>query len=180
MALYPAVFEADVPRAVARVAIVSVPSWLWLRHTDLSLELWPINWRAIVIGVVIVASYFGVAVAVFRPNSFSLPSDPLIWLNWIIATPIAEEILYRGITFRQLAKTMPIHRAALFSAMWFLALHIPRWILIGRIGTTDALQFLSSVFVFGLLLPYMVRSTGSLWSAIAVHVTNNLLGRALQ
>ncbi|MGB1252932.1 MAG: type II CAAX prenyl endopeptidase Rce1 family protein, partial [Candidatus Promineifilaceae bacterium] len=71
-------------------------------------------------------------------------------------------------------------RATLISAAWFLLLHVPRWIFLGRLGTASTIRFLLSVFVFGLLLPYLVRSTNSLWSAIAVHISNNFLGHAFR
>ena len=37
-----------------------------------------------------------------------------------------------------------------------------------------------SVFALGLLLGYLVKITGSLWPAVAVHVLNNVLVAVLE
>lgn len=79
-----------------------------------------------------------------------------------LAGPVSEELFFRGLCYTRLKKGMRPWAAALISAVFFgLAHGDPVWFLVG--------------FAAGLALSWIFETTGSLWTAILVHVTNNAI-----
>jgi membrane protease YdiL (CAAX protease family) len=75
--------------------------------------------------------------------------------------PVSEEILYRGVLFRALRNRLGVISAALLSAVVFATLHF-----------YDSFG-LVSVGVFGLSCALVYSATGSLTTAIALHILYN-------
>ncbi|WAC20048.1 type II CAAX endopeptidase family protein [Luteolibacter sp. SL250] len=80
-----------------------------------------------------------------------------------LVAPVAEEILYRGVLFRSLANRTGILAAAALSAVIFSSVHF-----------YDLHGFLS-VAIFGFATALLYAATGSLMSAILLHVLHNVL-----
>jgi len=80
-----------------------------------------------------------------------------------LVAPVAEEILYRGVLFRSLANRTGVWAAAALSAVIFSAVHF-----------YDLHGFLS-VATFGFAAALLYAATGSLMSAILLHVLHNVL-----
>lgn len=79
-----------------------------------------------------------------------------------VLTPIAEEVLFRGVVLRSLLDRWGPWTAILVSSAIFGAFHLqPVHALIA--------------FVLGTAAGWAMVATGSLWAAVAVHVTNNVL-----
>ena len=78
----------------------------------------------------------------------------------VVLTPITEEVLMRGIMFRNLKRWFGFVFAAVVSAFIFGVLH-------GQVNV-----FLDT-FVLGLVLAWLVDKTDSLWPAIGLHMLKN-------
>jgi membrane protease YdiL (CAAX protease family) len=90
---------------------------------------------------------------------------PLLWLAFIILTPIYEEIFFRGFVFKGIesAKIGPIGAVIITSLAWS-ALHIQYDLLI-----------IASIFAGGLLLGWARLKTNSIYIPIAMHALQNLM-----
>ncbi|HEY1011530.1 MAG TPA: CPBP family intramembrane glutamic endopeptidase [Herpetosiphonaceae bacterium] len=99
------------------------------------------------------------------------------WLTAILCAPPVEEMLFRGVVFQELAAHWTgragVWRAAAVSALLFAAIHAPYWYLSGSRSGLTLLADLASVAALGLLFALALRRTGSLWSAIFLHMANN-------
>ena len=90
----------------------------------------------------------------------------LTFLSVAIVGPVSEEIFFRGLCYSRLKKYVHPSAAAILSAAVFgLAHGDPVWFLIG--------------FLAGLSLSWVLEVTGSLYCAIAVHVTNNAISSVM-
>lgn len=77
----------------------------------------------------------------------------------VIVAPVSEEFIFRGLVFHGLRKTRGFLESALWSSLFFTAVH----------------PLLSSVAVFGLAAvnAYIMERTGRLWPCILVHAGYN-------
>lgn len=99
-----------------------------------------------------------------------LPNDLLLPGQWVVfsvvalavATPIAEEVFFRGFVLRGLSSSWGFVPALAVSSALFAGFHLQPGVII-------------PVFVTALLLGGLYRYTGSVWPCIAVHATQNLL-----
>lgn len=86
----------------------------------------------------------------------------LAFLALVILTPLTEEVLMRGIMFRNLRRTFNFVVAAGVSAAVFGVMH------------GQANLFIDT-FVLGLALAWLVEKTDSLWPAIGLHMLKNTI-----
>ena len=84
-----------------------------------------------------------------------------------VATPITEEIFFRGFVFAGLIPRLGVGWAMVVSAVVFSAFHLSVGVLI-------------PVFITGLLFVWLYRQTGSLWPSIFAHAGQNTLAVALE
>lgn len=85
-----------------------------------------------------------------------------VWttVSVVIAAPLVEEFLLRGIIMRGLLiHTYPL-KAILYSAMFFALIHMN-------------LYQAAGAFLLGLFMGWIYYMTGSLWLTILIHFTNN-------
>lgn len=84
----------------------------------------------------------------------------------VLVTPFAEEVFFRGFLFRWMSGNRPVWLAAIISSVMFGVAHIlpPQAI---------------SAALMALLLCWLYWRTGSVWPAVAAHITNNALGIGL-
>ena len=78
-----------------------------------------------------------------------------------LLAPVAEEILYRGVLFRSVRNRLGMAAGAVISSLIFALLHF-----------YDGYG-LASVGIFGLACAFSYAATGSLTTAIALHVLYN-------
>lgn len=78
---------------------------------------------------------------------------------------VAEEVLFRGIVFAGLRKSMSLWPAALISSVVWALLHLVS----GNLAVAAVLA------VFGVALAWAYERSGSLWAPIAAHAFNNTL-----
>ncbi len=97
---------------------------------------------------------------------------PLIAIGTVLLAPVAEELLYRGLIFRNLYNRSRVLAYTVTSVLFSL-LHV-----IGYIGTYSPLQ-LSICFIqylpASLILCWAYVRSGTIWSPILMHVFSNFL-----
>jgi CAAX protease family protein len=112
---------------------------------------------------------------------FGLPHvrrDALTW-NTILGTSCAigliEEIPFRGLILQKLEPGCGWLLANFISSLLFVCIHLPGWISLGTLRAVPAF----TVFVLGLVFGVVFRYSGSLWSAVIAHSTNDFFAAVL-
>jgi membrane protease YdiL (CAAX protease family) len=88
-----------------------------------------------------------------------------------VLAPIAEEIFFRGMLFRALRNGAGLWPAAIISGLLFGSLHIDA-------TTTERLLQVVPLVVLGIAFAMLYNWTGTLYSTIALHATNNAIAVA--
>jgi membrane protease YdiL (CAAX protease family) len=88
-----------------------------------------------------------------------------------VLAPIAEEIFFRGLIFRALWNGWGLWPAAIVSGLLFGALHIDA-------TTSERLLQVVPLAVLGISFALLYSWTGTLYSTIALHATNNAIAVA--
>jgi membrane protease YdiL (CAAX protease family) len=83
----------------------------------------------------------------------------------VAGAAISEEMLFRGLIFAGLRKSMSLWPAALISSTIWALLHLAA----GNFAVVVVLA------IFGLVLAWLYERTGSLWAPICAHAINNSL-----
>lgn len=94
------------------------------------------------------------------PDGFSWTA--LIGMTLLVglAIPLVEELFFRGVLFGWLRQNWSFWPAALFSSALFALLHGEPSLMAGTV-------------VLGLLAAWGMEKSGSLWSAVVIHLLNN-------
>jgi membrane protease YdiL (CAAX protease family) len=181
MKVMPLPFAHENLRAVVRVAVVLLPALHYvIRHQPLpiadALQLRQ-NWRK---GVLVgggVALVYLVLITVLDPRAvvLKMPIGFSTWFNYIIGSPLAEEILYRGVLFQYLSQHMTLWRAALLSTAAFTLMHIPVWILLNEFSAAQLMTSVLQIAAYGIVFALLCRFTRSLWAPLTAHWLNNLI-----
>jgi len=98
----------------------------------------------------------------------SVHSPLLFWIALVVATPIFEELLYRGFVFEGI-------RASRLGGMGAVLITAMVWTLIYQ--ESDPLEF-AMIFIVGLMLGVARLRTGSVLLTIAMHMLHNVIGSA--
>jgi membrane protease YdiL (CAAX protease family) len=88
-----------------------------------------------------------------------------------VLAPIAEEIFFRGLIFRAFWNGMGLWPAAIVSGLLFGAMHIDS-------TSTDRLLQVVPLAILGIAFALLYSWTGTLYSTIALHATNNAIAVA--
>jgi membrane protease YdiL (CAAX protease family) len=99
-----------------------------------------------------------------------VPTQIMIVLTVAVATPVVEEITFRGLLLRYLEERMTPRRALVVSAALFGLFHV-----LGVTGTQGAIIAALQTFLAGLVLAYVTQRSGRLSRAIFVHSGFNLI-----
>lgn len=105
-------------------------------------------------------------VSVFMLNAYqTVHFTPLLWLAFVIAAPLYEEIFFRGFLFKGIenSRAGPIGAVIITSLAWSV-LHVQYNFVI-----------IIGIFVGGLILGWARIKTNSIYVPIAMHVLENLL-----
>jgi membrane protease YdiL (CAAX protease family) len=114
----------------------------------------------------------GVAARAFEPPPIDGTAFTLVtlWIGMVIAAPIAEELLFRGLLYRGLADTrFGAFGAILVTSLAFGLVHAPGFGWPRVVGTACV----------GLLLGWLRAHTGNTFVAIVAHAAMNLMGALL-
>lgn len=169
-------------RAIVRISIVLFPSLIYIKFVEKqpvfeTLKLCKTETYGSLIGLACFLIYPG-SVFIFMlftgAKGLQWTSSVATWLNWIVGSPFAEEVLYRGLVFRVLKKNLNLTLASIVSAALFSLLHLPWWWLSGEMEGMQLFINLSIIFLYGIFFAFLYHKTNSLWSPIVFHWLNNL------
>ena len=185
MAAVPNPFASDLPRALARVLIVLLPAIFHIiRQQGVSkldyLQLRQKWFRGVIVGLAISGGYlaFIIATTMKSPN-IEIPVGFAIWLNFIIGSPLAEELLFRGVLFNELSRVVPAYQAIAISALMFAILHLPVWFMLDGLPITLIIGNFIQIFTYGVVFAILMKVTKSLWAPLSAHWLNNLILRSV-
>ncbi len=96
----------------------------------------------------------------------SLFAEYSVWtfVMTVIAAPLMEEIVFRGLIFKRLRTGLPFWAAATLSAAAFGLAHA-------------SLLWMLYAFALGFLLAWLTERTDSLWASVLCHFGFNLIGQ---
>lgn len=168
-------------RAAVRLAVWVGSAVVYLRLTGRavlgSLRLTDHVGRGLAWGLLVAVVHL-LPLSLFRMHvlgaRFHWPGDWATWLNPVLTAPLAEEILFRGTVFQELAERMHLAKALVLAAALFALSHAPYWFLSGAKTGLPLAASLGEIFVYGLVFAGLFRLTRSLWSPIVYHTLNNL------
>jgi uncharacterized protein len=127
--------------------------------------------RGVLVGMLVSVMNFIGSWARFGPPDPAMSS--VTW-NSILSTSCAigfvEEVPFRGFVLQKLEELAPPVLANAISSLLFTAIHLPGWLLLGTFRIEDAL----TIFAIGVALGAVFKFSGSLWSAVIAHSSNNL------
>jgi len=181
MLLAPDPFTNDMPRALARVSIVLLPALLHISWKQEGMigdysrldERW---FSGSVVGLAFAGSYLLIAVILpMTAPSLMLTHSAAAWLNFIVGSPIAEELLFRWVLFNELSRITKWYWAMLISAVMFAVLHLPVWILLENMSMAQLTQSFVQILVYGLIFAVLMRATKSFWAPLTAHCVNNFI-----
>ena len=95
--------------------------------------------------------------ALGSPKSWQMP---FLAALIVVAAPLAEEILFRGVLFGWLRRHVSFWPSAFASALVFSLLHM-------------IVEVIPPTIALGLVFAWMYERSGSLWTPIAVHMLHN-------
>jgi len=169
---------------LARTAIVDVPliagtlllARLLLRARPADLGLHRPAWADLRYGLLFGTGLFFASIAIGLVQAAAVGKEPqsiaqallghrglsalaLDLLAVAVLTPIAEELLFRGVLFGGLRQRLPFLGAAVIATLLFTVVHEP--------------QAWPGVFVLGFGLALAYERTRTLWAPIATHATVN-------
>ena len=103
------------------------------------------------------------------PTDIAFPGPAVVFTfqALALATPLTEEIFFRGFVFPGLAPRLGVGWAMVASAAIFGLFHLSPGVLI-------------PIFITGMLLAWLYWRTGSLWPSIFAHAGQNTLVLAIQ
>ncbi|NUM47544.1 MAG: CPBP family intramembrane metalloprotease [Anaerolineales bacterium] len=94
------------------------------------------------------------------------------------ASPLIEEILFRGLLLKEFAHLMPKWRANLLTSLLFAGIHLPFWL--SQEGFTPmVIANTVGVMLFSLVAGWLFLRSKSLWPPYLAHVLNNIVAGLL-
>lgn len=184
MVTWPQIFGLSPVRAIARVSIVLIPAvvFYWTGNREKPIYdyfAFRENWlRGVLLGGGIALLYFGadwLSSFEARQSAFHFPAGFSIWLNFILGSPFAEEVFFRGMIFQELRTILGSTWAILMSACAFALLHLPQWLILDNLFGVELLSLFGTIFIYGILFAILVNLTRSLWAALLPHWINNFI-----
>ncbi|MCA9923045.1 MAG: CPBP family intramembrane metalloprotease [Anaerolineales bacterium] len=189
MVVWPQVFAQPTIRAIARVSIVLIPSLIfcWQENQQQSIFdyfLLRENWvRGVIVGGGVAILYFGADWLLnfdVKQSAFHFPVGFPIWFNFILGSPFAEELFFRGVLLKELCMTVGAIWATLISAFAFALLHLPQWLLLDNLFGFELLLLFVTIFFYGIIFALLVNLTRSLWGSLIPHWINNFILLAIR
>lgn len=163
-----------------------VAAWLVARMTGptaagdfglLRARVWPTLWRmgVVMAGYLVLLAIYSALVKLApdsAPDRLGATRSDLHMIGFVLMVgalaPFAEEFFFRGLIYRALRNSIGIVAAALVSGLLFGAMHIDS-------GSSERLLQVVPLAVLGISFALLYEWTGTLYSTIALHATNNAL-----
>jgi membrane protease YdiL (CAAX protease family) len=184
MVKQPSLFGEAALRAIVRVLVVLIPAVLYASGNRAILKddffLLRNNWkRGVFVGVsTVLAGWIVFFVSSSSTLRFQWPTGFAVWSNWILGSPLAEELFFRGVALREFLKSGGTTRAIFFSATLFAVLHLPWWIISGEKTGAALITGFFAMMAYGVVFAVLVTTTKSLWASLLPHWCNNFIAMA--
>lgn len=173
-------------RAVIRIAFVLLPAWWYMRINISARPMYDLLrehlragwvWGALVsVFVVVVASiYFFLILG----KSWEMPVGLVQWGHWILLGPFVEEVLFRGVMYRELRLRLRPWPANLLTSFCFVLIHLPPMLLLQDASMGQILTVSVQIFGLSVLFTYAFERAQSIWGSLLPHWMNNLLSLGL-
>ncbi len=184
MEVWPQFFAASTIRAIARVSIVFIPAVIFYylgprEKTFFDYFSLRKNWgRGVIFGGSIAILYFSISRLIgidASQGSFQFPTGFSVWVNFIIGSPLAEELFFRGVLLQELKAVLGVIRATAMSSFAFALLHLPQWLILENLRGLELLSLFVTIFFYGVIFALFVNLTRSLWSSLLPHWINNFI-----
>jgi membrane protease YdiL (CAAX protease family) len=164
-----------------RLLVWVIPVLLYLRFIDREEPFAYLGltkgWRrGIVVGVVVtILNLLGswLRFGTPHPSASSVTWNSMIMTSCLVG--FIEEVPFRGFILQQLEERVGRNLAILASSILFLAIHLPGWIALGTLRPENA----ATVFLIGVVLAVIFKYSGSLWSAVIAHSSNDFIASVL-
>jgi membrane protease YdiL (CAAX protease family) len=108
-----------------------------------------------------------------HPSANSVTWSSMFSTAWLIG--FIEEVPFRGFILQKLEERIGHALAIVTSSTLFLAIHLPGWIVLNTLRPENAI----TIFIIGVVLAVIFKYSGSLWSAIIAHTSNNFIAGVL-
>lgn len=126
--------------------------------------------------LVIIAYYLIGAYISFGEISVHADFDPANIIGTVLVAGIVEELVFRGFFLNALMKMMSREKAAVVTALMFLAIHFPLWIMQGVfLNPLSALQACAGIALLSLLFSLMFVYSKNIVVPALAHMLWNFL-----
>lgn len=143
-------YVASVPKKI------SLQQWCWIALLGMAASVSLNDWIALSGIILIFDGFEQVAEALYGGNLF------IEFLAIVIAAPLVEELLFRGLVYRRTRELAGVKVAIILSALYFGVYHM------------NVVQGLYA-FLLGILLAWVGEKYQSLWAPILFHAAANFL-----
>ena len=166
-------------RAVVRVSAVLLPAIVYARfgieHRE---DFWAFrrNWQlGLLVGTILSGLFCVMIVVQNSGRRMVIPVEIPVWINFIVLSPLAEELMFRRVVLEYLKSLTTTSRAIIGASILFSLFHLPWWLMSGEQQGYALAMTLFSLFLYGVVFSVAVHTTQSIWSAVIPHWINNLL-----
>jgi len=172
-------FNQPVIRALVRFLAFTIPALFWLWRCDApesdKLGVTSNAKRGLLVGVAVSFIWL----LVHSAYRFQLPCSVHAWLNVILLSPIAEELLFRRVAIAYFLSRGKAFLSVPASAILFALIHLPWWFLNGEKSAADIVILLGVMFAYGVVFGSLYCFTRSIWSSLLPHSVNNLIAESI-
>jgi membrane protease YdiL (CAAX protease family) len=179
MAFVGSPFDQPILRAIVRFAVFVAPAcfWLWQceTHERDKFGILTNSKQGFLTGTVVSFIW----TIVHFSHQFQLPLTIHAWLNVIILSPVAEELLFRRVALNYAITKSSASKSIIASAIVFAFIHLPWWLISGEKTGYEIVQLLVVMFFYGLVFGFLYLRTKSLWSSLIPHSVNNFIALSI-
>lgn len=173
-------FTYPYTRAFVRISAVLLPAIAYAHFAiePRQVDFWAFrqNWRVgLLVGAILSCAFCTLIVLQNSGRSIVIPVEPSAWINLIVLSPLAEEMMFRRVALEHLKSLTTTSRAIIIASILFSMLHLPWWLMSGEVQGYELAKALISLFFYGVVFSLAVQTTKSIWSALIPHWVNNLL-----
>ncbi|HKF42038.1 MAG TPA: CPBP family intramembrane glutamic endopeptidase [Thermoanaerobaculia bacterium] len=131
-------------------------------------------WSMVVL--VVIGPLWVLAVVLLRWKSLDLSRwTPSNLVGALLVAALIEEIAMRGFVLGKLREVARFWTANLLTGLFFVAIHWQAWLFSGAIARGRIPAMSLSILALSLAAGYLVRKSGSVWPAVALHGVQNLV-----
>lgn len=165
-------------RAIARVSSILIPLLAYYRFINPNENL--LSFFGLIknarLGLITGTAISVLVILVYGTGSLTISDNLWIWVNFIIGSPLVEEMMFRVTCMHALATKYNQVITIILSAAFFALFHLPQWIFAANTLKIEAIiTNLITIFIYGLIFGAIYQKTKSIYAPLLPHIINNLL-----